>query len=104
MCRNIRVLYNFQPPTTEEEIRAAALQYVRKVSGLNKPSAVDEAAFDRAIAAVSAATTELLACLKARSPVRTREGEKEKARERWMLRAVRNVAGPSRPGGDSSSR
>jgi hypothetical protein len=88
VCRNIRVLYNFQPPTTEEEIRAAALQYVRKVSGLNKPSSVDEAAFDRAIAAVSVATTELLGCLKARSPVRTREGEREKARERWKIRTL----------------
>jgi hypothetical protein len=57
MCRNIRVLYNFQPPTTPEEVRAAALQYVRKVSGLTKPSLADQAAFERAVVAV-AATTE----------------------------------------------
>jgi hypothetical protein len=89
MCRNIRVLYNFQPPTTESEIRAAALQYVRKVSGLNAPSTADEEAFERAIAEVTASTTALLAALKARAPVRTREGEKLKARARWEARKDR---------------
>jgi hypothetical protein len=97
MCRNIRVLYNFQPPTTPDEIRAAALQYVRKVSGLSKPSAADEAAFARAIDAVASATTELLGSLKARAPTRTREGEREKARARWRLRAA-----PRGPAGQSS--
>jgi hypothetical protein len=89
MCRNIRVLYNFKPPTTTEEIRAAALQYVRKVSGLNKPSAVDERAFERAITQVAATTTRLLEALTAKAPLRTREGEKAKARARWQQREAR---------------
>jgi hypothetical protein len=89
MCRNIRVLYNFKPPTTPEEIEAASLQYVRKVSGLNKPSAADKAAFDRAVRQVSAVTTKLLEALVAEVPVRTREGEREKARARWDRRAAR---------------
>jgi hypothetical protein len=94
MCRNIRVLHNFKPPTTPEEVHAAALQYVRKVSGLNKPSAADERAFERAIATVAAATTRLLDGLTARAPVRTREGEKAKARARWTARAARMAHGP----------
>jgi hypothetical protein len=89
MCRNIRVLYNFAPPTTDDEMRAAALQYVRKVCGLQKPSAVDEAAFARAVDEVTAATQRVLASLQARAPVRTREGEKEKARLRWKIRENR---------------
>jgi len=86
MCRNIRVLYNFEPPTTPDEIRAAATQYVRKVSGLPKPSAADQAAFDRAIDEVTAATERLLEALTARTSVRTREGEREKARARFARR------------------
>lgn len=82
MCRNIRVLYNFDPPTTREEIRAAALQYVRKVSGLPRPSALDAGAFGEAIDAVAASTERLLAALRARTAVRTREQEREKARAR----------------------
>jgi len=89
MCRNIRVLYNFQPPTTADEMRAAALQYVRKVSGLQKPSRVDDATFARAVDEVTAATERLLASLQARVPVRTREGEKEKARVKWKIREAR---------------
>jgi hypothetical protein len=89
MCRNIRVLYNFQPPTTQAEIRAAALQYVRKVSGLQKPSAADEATFARAVDEVAGATERVLATLQARSPTRTREGEREKARARWKIRENR---------------
>jgi hypothetical protein len=89
MCRNIRVLYNFQPPTTDDEMRAAALQYVRKVSGLQKPSAVDQATFDRAVEEVTAATQRVLASLQAKAPVRTRDGEKAKARIRWKLREAR---------------
>jgi len=89
MCRNIRVLYNFQPPTTVDEMHAAALQYVRKVSGLQRPSQVDEATFARAVDDVAAATERLLAKLKARAPVRTREGEKEKARMKWKIREAR---------------
>jgi hypothetical protein len=88
MCRNIRVLYNFQPPTTPEEVRAAALQYVRKVSGLAKPSQADQAVFARAIEEVTAATEKLLAALTAETQVRTREGEREKARARWKMRAL----------------
>jgi hypothetical protein len=86
MCRNIRVLYNFKPPTTKDEMRAAALQYVRKVSGLNHPSAQDEKAFERAVDKVSAATEALLDALQADVPVRTREGEREKAKLRWKKR------------------
>ena len=86
MCRNIRVLYNFKPPTTQDEMRAAALQYVRKVSGLHHPSHDDEKAFERAVDKVAAATEALLDALQAEVPVRTREGEKEKAKARWKKR------------------
>ena len=89
MCRNIRVLHNFEPPTTPDEIRAASLQYVRKVSGLNKPSQADAAVFEQAIEEVNAATAKLLASLSARTTVRTREGEREKAKARWTMRAPR---------------
>jgi hypothetical protein len=89
MCRNIRVLYNFQPPTTQEEIRAAALQYVRKVSGLNRPSLTDQGAFDKAVDDVAEITESLLSSLRAMAPLRTREGEQEKARARWKLREAR---------------
>lgn len=89
MCRNIRVLYNFEPPTTEEEIHAAAVQYVRKVSGLAKPSAADIAAFDRAVQEVAEATGKLLGSLSARTTVRTREQEREKGRARWKARVER---------------
>jgi hypothetical protein len=86
MCRNIRVLYHFEPPTTDDEIRAAALQYVRKVSGLARPSASDGEVFERAIDEVAASTRRLLGGLKARTAVRTREGEQAKARARWQRR------------------
>ena len=89
MCRNIRVLYNFAPPTTPEEIEAASLQYVRKVSGLQKPSEADRAAFEQATKDVAAVTARLMAELVARAPVRTREGEREKARAKWKLREAR---------------
>ncbi|MFO0581195.1 MAG: DUF2277 domain-containing protein [Anaeromyxobacter sp.] len=89
MCRNIRVLYNFEPPTTPDEIEAAALQYVRKVSGLPKPSEADHAAFDRAVREVTRATEKLLEALTARTAVRTREGEREKARARFEKRRLR---------------
>ena len=92
MCRAIRVLYNFDPPTTDDEIRAAALQYVRKVSGVARPSAVDVAAFELAVADVAAATRRLLRALRARTAVRTREGEREKARARGARRAARAPA------------
>jgi hypothetical protein len=86
MCRNIRVLHNFQPPTTRDEMRDAALQYVRKVSGLHHPSHVDARAFARAVDAVTIATQRLLAALEAKGQLRTREGEREKVRERWLKR------------------
>jgi hypothetical protein len=89
MCRNIRVLHHFQPPTTDEEIRAAALQFVRKVSGLNAPSQADQAAFERAIEDVAATTRHLLGALSSRGPARTREGEREKAKIRWAQREAR---------------
>ena len=89
MCRNIRVLHHFQPPTTEEEIRAAALQYIRKVSGSTAPPKTAEEAFARAIEEVTATTTRLLAQLPARGEPRTREGEREKAKIRWKLREAR---------------
>jgi hypothetical protein len=86
MCRNIRVLYNFEPPTTREEIRDAALQYVRKVSGIRSPSAADAAAFEAAVDAVAASTGRLLGALRARTAVRTREEERRKGRARWERR------------------
>lgn len=81
MCRNIRVLHDFQPPTTEEEIRAAALQYVRKVSGTQKPSARDEAAFARAVEQVAKVTSALLTGLAPRSPPRAPARASARARE-----------------------
>jgi hypothetical protein len=72
MCRNIRILYNFEPPTTEDEINAAAVQYVRKVSGMQKPSRANEAAFERAVEAVASATEQLLADLVTPAPPRDR--------------------------------
>jgi len=91
MCRNIRVLYNFDPPTTQDEIRAAAAQYVRKVSGLRKPPAVDVETFEEAVAEVAATTQRLLGSLRARSAVRTREHERDKARARGERRAARRA-------------
>jgi hypothetical protein len=92
MCRNIRVLFHFEPPTTEDEVRAAALQFVRKVSGTTKPSAADEAAFAEAIDEVAASTAKLLAALKPRGVPRTREGEREKAKVKWARREARIVS------------
>lgn len=89
MCRNIRVLYNFEPPTTQEEIRAAAEQFVRKVSGLTRPPAADVEAFERAVDEVAASTRRLLGSLSANTAVRTREGEREKAKARWVQREAR---------------
>jgi hypothetical protein len=89
MCRNIRVLHHFEPPTTPEEIHAAALQFVRKVSGTTRPSQANEAAFEAAVEAITAATTTLLARLESRGEPRTREGEAAKGRARWEARAAR---------------
>jgi hypothetical protein len=82
MCRNIRVLYNFEPPTTEDEVEAAALQYVRKVSGMTKPSQANQEAFDRAVEAVASATRQLLGELVTTAPPKDREVEAEKRRAR----------------------
>jgi hypothetical protein len=82
MCRNIRPLYNYEPPTTEDEIRAAALQYVRKVSGMNAPSQANRAAFDRGVEEVAAATSRLLAELVTSAPPRDREVEAARRRAR----------------------
>ena len=82
MCRNIRTLYNFEPPATEDEVRAAALQYVRKISGFSKPSKANEEAFDRAVEAVAATSSELLAHLTTTAPAKDREVEAAKARAR----------------------
>lgn len=92
MCRNIRVLHHFEPPTTPEEIRAAAVQYVRKVTGTRAPSKGDAAAFERAVDAVADATAQVLASLHAKGPPRTREQERERARGRWAARKSRMLA------------
>ena len=86
MCRNIRTLYNFEPPATEDEVRAAALQYVRKISGFTKPSQANEAAFERAVDAVAAVSRELLTELTTNAPPKDREVEAAKARERARQR------------------
>ena len=86
MCRNIRTLYNFDPPATEEEIGAAALQYVRKISGFNKPSRANEEAFARAVDAVAVASSELLAELHTAARPKDRETERAKARARAAQR------------------
>ncbi len=86
MCRNIRQLHNFEPPATEDEVRASALQYVRKVSGSSKPSKANEAAFERAVEAVTAASTRLLDELVTSAPPKDREVEAAKARARSAQR------------------
>jgi hypothetical protein len=86
MCRNIRTLFNFEPPATEDEIHASALQFVRKLSGFAKPSRANEAAFNLAVDEVSAAARRLLSSLETTSPAKNREEEATKARERSRLR------------------
>jgi hypothetical protein len=86
MCRNIKTLYNFEPPTTRDEIHAAAVQYVRKVSGMQKPSRANEAAFERAIAEVAHATEHLLDALVTTAAPRDREVEAAKRRARAAAR------------------
>ena len=89
MCRNIKTLYNFEPPATEDEVRAAAIQFVRKISGFNKPSQANEAAFNVAVDEVAAAASKLLAVLETNAPPKDREVEAQKAR----LRAVQRFGG-----------
>jgi len=82
MCRNIKTLFNFEPPATEDEINASALQFVRKLSGFNKPSQANAAAFELAVDEVAQAARKLLTSLQTQAPARDREIEAEKARER----------------------
>jgi hypothetical protein len=86
MCRNIRTLHNFAPPASDEEVRAAALQYVRKISGFAKPSHANAAAFERAVEEVAAASSRLLADLVTTAPPKDREAEAAKARARAAKR------------------
>jgi len=93
MCRNIRTLFNFEPPTTEAEIRAASLQFVRKISGFNKPSKANEAGFQTAVEEIAAVSARLLATLETNSPPRNREAQavkaKARAAERFGREAIR---------------
>lgn len=82
MCRSIKTLFNFEPPVTEEEVRAAALQFVRKVSGFNKPSKANEAAFNAAVEKIAAVSMHLLGALETNAPPKNREEEAAKARMR----------------------
>jgi hypothetical protein len=86
MCRNIKTLFNFEPPATADEVRASALQFVRKLSGYTHPSQANQAAFDHAVDEVTAAARKLLTALETTAPPRNREVEAEKARERSRLR------------------
>ena len=89
MCRNIKILFNFEPPVTEEEIRSAALQFVRKVSGFAKPSKANEAAFEMSVDEIAAASRKLLDSLETHAPPRSRLEEAAKARARAVLRFAR---------------
>jgi len=93
MCRNIRNLYNFKPPATDEEIRASSLQFVRKLSGFNRPSKANEEAFNRAVDVVARTARELIASLVTTAPPRDRAVEAEKARARSALRFGRTAGG-----------
>jgi hypothetical protein len=86
MCRNIRPLFNFAPPANDDEVRAAALQYVRKISGFNRPSKANEAAFDAAVEAIAAASARLLAALQTSAPPKDRAVEAARARARSVRR------------------
>ena len=92
MCRNNRVLFNFDPPATNEEIRAASLQYVRKLSGMNKPAAVNEDEFNRAVEEVSEATKKLLASMSTTARTKDREVEKARAKARSEKRFGKPVS------------
>jgi hypothetical protein len=86
MCRNIKLLFNFQPPVTDDEVRAASLQFVRKVSGFNAPSKANAAAFDTAIREIEVSVSKLLGALETHAPPRSREVEAAKARKRASVR------------------
>ncbi|MBV6520397.1 MAG: hypothetical protein MNPFHGCM_00504 [Gemmatimonadaceae bacterium] len=87
MCRNIKTLANFEPPATDAEIRASALQFVRKLSGTTRPSRANEAAFDRAVDEVAQAASRLIASFRTNAPPRNREMEMQKAKERTRIRS-----------------
>jgi hypothetical protein len=89
MCRNIKTLANFQPPATVDEVRASALQFVRKLSGMNRPSQANQAAFDRAVDEVTTAAEHLVRSLKTSAPPRNRQEEMRKAKERSQQRFAR---------------
>ncbi len=91
MCRNIKPLFNFEPPATPDEVRASALQFVRKISGYTRPSFANQAAFDHAVDEVTAAARKLLESLETTAPRRSREVEAEKARERGRQRFAREA-------------
>ncbi len=93
MCRNIKTLANFEPPATEDEIRASALQFVRKLAGTSRPSRANQAVFDRAVEEVTAAATHLISSLVTGAPPRNRDAEARKARERGRQRGIRNRIG-----------
>ena len=95
MCRNIKTLYNFEPPVTADEIHASALQYVRKVSGFTRPSKANDAAFNRAVVEVSRVTRELVDALETKAPPRDREVEAAKARTRARHNATDGARVPS---------
>jgi hypothetical protein len=86
MCRNIKNLFNFEPPVTDDEIQDAALQFVRKISGFNKPSKANEAAFNTALEEISAACAKMLRAMETNAPPKNREEEAAKARERSAMR------------------
>jgi hypothetical protein len=94
MCRSIQPLHNYEPPTTPDEVNAAARQYVRKISGMARPARVNEAAFDSAVEAVAAATEALLHALVATSPPHDRALERERARARWEPRQATATGSP----------
>lgn len=89
MCRNIKTLFNFEPPVNDDEVRAAALQYVRKISGFNKPSKANEAAFLAAVDAITAISSSLLSTLETNAPPKNRDAEAAKARFRAVQRFSR---------------
>jgi hypothetical protein len=93
MCRSIRTLFNFAPPATDDEVRAAALQFVRKLSGYTRPAKVNEAVFDRAVEEVAAAARRLLESMETTSPPRDRDVDAEKAKARARARFARAAAG-----------
>jgi hypothetical protein len=86
MCRNIKPLYNFEPPTTDDEIRAAAIQFVRKISGFQKPSAINEKAFETAVEEITESAGKMFASMITNAPPKNREVEREKAKERNRIR------------------